>query len=312
MSDADDMVARAKQLAKDLLEGLDAPDNPERAAYEAEKERTDRAALEAFYVRTGQRAPASAFDRVLANPGSALARTALALEWRGQPQAELIVKQLAYGDRERTNQTATAEARALKGAIDQLIAEHGKAWAGRVATLVDGFRYRRGLIAQVTLTGERFLEVAPELFALAPIQHLDLQAPLALDAFLASPYASKLSSLAIESQYAGVGDREAIVVAGARQLRGLRWLSLYANKIGEAGVEALAASPYLERCVYLGLGDNPCDPTPSVNDYDGQYIVERPAVADELERTYGKRPWLTGPARGQSWPPDRDDLAVTP
>ncbi len=55
MGDAEDLAARSKQLAKELLETLDKPDDPDRAAFEAEKERKDREALEAFYVRTGQK-----------------------------------------------------------------------------------------------------------------------------------------------------------------------------------------------------------------------------------------------------------------
>src|SRR5262249_5885714 len=38
------------------------------------------------------------------------------------------------------------------------------------------------------------------------------------------------------------------------------WLSLKRNGIGKAGVEALAASPYLKQVVYLCLDDNPYNP----------------------------------------------------
>src|SRR3712207_5158995 len=51
----DDLDARSKQLAKDILEALDAEDDPDRLAYAVQKEREDREALEQFYVRTGQR-----------------------------------------------------------------------------------------------------------------------------------------------------------------------------------------------------------------------------------------------------------------
>ena len=51
----DDLDARSKQLAKDLLDALDREDDPDRLAYAVQKEREDRAALERFYVRTGQR-----------------------------------------------------------------------------------------------------------------------------------------------------------------------------------------------------------------------------------------------------------------
>jgi hypothetical protein len=55
MSDADDMAARSRQLAKDLLDALDAPDDPAVLAHLEQKEREDVAALEAFYIRTGQK-----------------------------------------------------------------------------------------------------------------------------------------------------------------------------------------------------------------------------------------------------------------
>jgi len=51
----DDLDARSRQLAKDLLEALDQEDEPDRLAYAVQKEREDRAALDRFYVRTGQR-----------------------------------------------------------------------------------------------------------------------------------------------------------------------------------------------------------------------------------------------------------------
>ncbi len=51
----DNLDARTRQLAKDILEALDREDDPDRLAYAVQKEREDRAALERFYVRTGQR-----------------------------------------------------------------------------------------------------------------------------------------------------------------------------------------------------------------------------------------------------------------
>jgi len=49
------MATRSKKLAKDLLDGLDKPDDPARQAYDAEKEIADKRALDDFYVRTGQK-----------------------------------------------------------------------------------------------------------------------------------------------------------------------------------------------------------------------------------------------------------------
>ena len=55
MTDDDELKRRNEQLAKELLETLKTPGmSPERAAFEADKERADKAALEDYYRRTGQ------------------------------------------------------------------------------------------------------------------------------------------------------------------------------------------------------------------------------------------------------------------
>ena len=63
---ADDLDARSKQLAKDLLEALDREDDPDRLAYAVQKEREDRAALERFYVQTGQEPATGEAETVVA------------------------------------------------------------------------------------------------------------------------------------------------------------------------------------------------------------------------------------------------------
>jgi uncharacterized protein YjbI with pentapeptide repeats len=55
MSDADDMAARSKQVAKHLLDALDQDPDPARAVAAEAKERDDAAQLETFYVQTGQK-----------------------------------------------------------------------------------------------------------------------------------------------------------------------------------------------------------------------------------------------------------------
>lgn len=57
MTDSDDMAARSKRLAKTILDALDKPKDPERRAYEEQKDREDREALEKFYLVTGQKPP---------------------------------------------------------------------------------------------------------------------------------------------------------------------------------------------------------------------------------------------------------------
>ena len=62
----DDLDARTKQFAKDLLDALDREDDPDRLAYTIQKESEDRAALEQFYVRTGQRPAPGESESVVA------------------------------------------------------------------------------------------------------------------------------------------------------------------------------------------------------------------------------------------------------
>jgi hypothetical protein len=53
--DASEIAERSKRLAQQLLEALDQPEDPDRIAYEVQKDREDREALERFYVATGQK-----------------------------------------------------------------------------------------------------------------------------------------------------------------------------------------------------------------------------------------------------------------
>ncbi|MFN0060371.1 MAG: hypothetical protein ACKVX7_18095 [Planctomycetota bacterium] len=53
-AESDDLAARSKQLARELLVAMDAPTSVEREEYEAHKERADQIAFEQFYLATGQ------------------------------------------------------------------------------------------------------------------------------------------------------------------------------------------------------------------------------------------------------------------
>lgn len=254
-----------------------------------------------------------AYDRVLASPGSLAAREALAAQWRAQldPRAELIDKQLRLRAHRLAGTLSSTEANTLYREINVLVRAHGRAWAGPLATHVKDYAFHRGCVAEVTLAGAAFTHEMPALLAHAPIQHVNLVAPLALDEVAGSPLLAKLSSLRICELRAGLGDPEATILANSPYLANLVWLSLTDNAIGKPGVLALAASPHLARCRFVDLAGNPWDPTPSVSSYEGIENRARPAIADDLERTFGKRPWLTVPADDVDWPPHRDDLATT-
>jgi hypothetical protein len=255
----------------------------------------------------------SAYDQVLASPSSLAAREALAAEWKAKrdPRAELIDKQLRLRKHRLENTLWSDEANALSREINVLVRKHGAQWAGDVAKLAKEYVFHRGCVAEVTLPGAAFASVMPKLLAVAPIQHVNLTAPLALDQVTASPHLAKLSSLAIRELRAAFGDAQASELARSPYLANLKWLSLTDNTIGNAGVEALAATPHLDRCAFVDLGGNKSNPTPSVTEYEGIENRGRPALAEELERRFGKRAWLQVPAEGASWPPNRDDVSTT-
>ena len=257
-----------------------------------------------------------AFDRVMAEPASLAARYALLAEWKAthHPQAALLENQLAYR-RYAYQDRSTAPARALDAEIGNLIAAHGREWAGRIAELVTGYTFHRGLVAQVELPGARFLEVGAELLALAPIQHVNLKGGISgdvIEALAKSPLLAKLSSLHVDGAGEALGDRGASAFANSPQVANLVELSLWHDAIERPGVEALAASKYLATAKYVGLVGNPVDPTPYVTDEgDGRYIAGRPALAAELEAKHGPRPWLEVPqGHIASWPWHQDELAL--
>lgn len=246
------------------------------------------------------------YAAILAEPNDPAPRRALAAYYDGKrdPHGELIRVQLELADKRARGERD----RKLLAREDELLKAHGRAWAAPLADLIAGYKFHRGLIGEVTLPLDRFLDVAPTLFAAAPIQHVNLTQPRTrLAELLRSPHLARLSSLALASL--GLDDGDARTIARADALRTLHYLSLAHNKIGEAGVEALAASPFLARLDVLDLTNNPCDPVPrpAARDLDGTVTaIERPALANVLVSRYGERPWLANPANPDAWPLPRD------
>jgi uncharacterized protein (TIGR02996 family) len=246
------------------------------------------------------------YAAIVAEPNDDALRRALAAHYdgRGDPRGELIRLQLEIAEKG----AAGVYDGDLFGREHELLQAHGRTWAAPLADLIAGYKFHRGLIGQVTLPLDRFLEVAPALFAAAPIQHVNLTGPRTrwLE-LLRSPHLARLSSLALEKL--DLDDSDARTIAGAEALRTLRYLSLSKNRIGRDGVEALAASPWLARLDVLDLSNNPCNPVPrpSGRDLDGRVTaVARPALANELVSRYGPRPWLANPANPDAWPLPRD------
>jgi hypothetical protein len=74
--DPNDMAARSRQFAQELLHEMDTPKTPEREVYEAQKAREDREGLEQFYIATGQITPEQVAQRALAELAAQIERMA--------------------------------------------------------------------------------------------------------------------------------------------------------------------------------------------------------------------------------------------
>lgn len=247
----------------------------------------------------------TALDRVIANPRSLGARYALLEEWQAakDPRAKLLEYQLSY----RKNGSYYYE-------IHNLIREHGRTWAGRVAGLVEEYDFHLGLVGEVKLSGEQFLKVGAELYQLAPIQHVLLTKSLGpIETIANSPLLARLSSLHING--VKLGDVGAMAIAASPHLSNIDYLALCSNEITLTGVEALAKSEYLAKTKFVDLGGNPANPTP-YRQYEGdamaagEYVLYTQPLARKLVDKFGSRPWLEPPTGGVETWPERTELAI--
>ncbi|MCY1074079.1 hypothetical protein [Archangium lansingense] len=260
---------------------------------------------------TGRPATMNAFERVLAEPGSLAARKELLAEWKrkGDRRASVLEKQLLLFEAEK----AGGDVEPQRRAVNVELIRDGKALAGELAGLVQDFKFQRGLVAEIKISGADFVARAAKLFTLAPIQHVTITLPLpSVTAFFDVPQLAKLTSLNMPLLGAAFGDAGASALAGCAHAKGLKWISLNKDELTLVGVESLAASTYLADVAFLGLDGNPVDPTPvSQEVMEGRYAGARPVLAEQLEKKFGPRRWLQVPENPEDWPPHREALAIT-
>jgi hypothetical protein len=182
-----------------------------------------------------------------------------------------------------------------------LLSAHAAAWSAPVRPMVTKAQLLRGFVEVVELDAATFLARADELYARAPVLHLDLTGvkPVAGELF-GSPHLARIESLSLLRNE--LGDAEATLLARSPYLPSLAWLDLGLNQVGAQGLEELAASTRLAKLGYLGLAANPvADPTPQhADEYDGESLIAR-----QLQAKYGPRAWLNASPR-YTWPPPRD------
>ena len=180
---------------------------------------------------------------------------------------------------------------------------HGDRLAGRISQFVSGYAFGRGFVETIAVDAEWFLESGEDLYAMAPVLHLNLvDVKLCLDDLFASPLLDRIHSISLLREE--LGDPEVAVIAASSHLGRLRWLDLGLNNVGPDGLEALAASTGLPQLQWLGLSVNPvADPTPRFAD---EYDTTGQAAADLMAR-HGPKDWLDARPRWK-WPPYREYL----
>lgn len=127
--------------------------------------------------------------------------------------------------------------------------------AAPVGVWISGSTIHRGLVAGVEMNAATFLESGHEVFARTPIQHLDLVGvkPL-LAEILNSPLLARVQTLNLKGN--DLDDNDVMMLAASPSVRRLVYLCLWSNRIGDAGLEAIAASENLAGLRILEFGGN--------------------------------------------------------
>jgi uncharacterized protein (TIGR02996 family) len=272
---------------------------------------------------------------VLARPGDDQPREAIAdwLDSRNLDRARHLRHQLTYAHLERRSlveqisDSHSMNPERLSFDEEQALEER---WSGPVKSLgwIKEWDFVRGFVGHVSLDPPSFLEHAAELFARFPIRHVSLDGAAAvIDELAACPYLERLVGLSI--RWSQLEDRHVATLAASPHIRNLRYLDLFANRIGISGYEALCASPNLPDLLDVTLGNNAA-PAPTTKwshsvdfGHEFYWIDGFPPIGLELERKYGRKRWLRAPALFATYPvtyiafdsdappyPGRDDVRV--
>jgi len=278
-----------------------------------EDRRSDAADLDAWWRRwtavasaapVAVAAPPSTLDAVaaavIAAPDDDEARLAYAaaIAAADPPRAELIRLQVERAAAERARGARWSRP---SGRETELLRRHGAIWARFVDPFArpvtqpapdPGWGFERGFVEFLRVAPDALVAAGAALFAVVPLQHLDLIAGDELGAALASRWISRVRSLGLPG--AGLDDDGAVALAASPHLGRLAWLDLRDNRIGERGMRALAASAALRAIPVVLLGGNPADPSEQLSlDWDGSIASSwLPDLGRELEAAHGTIGWL--------------------
>ncbi len=160
------------------------------------------------------------------------------------------------------------------------------------------FLLDRGLVGKVKMDGKAFVDHGRDVFARAPIQHLDLvDAKRVFPTIMQSRVLEQVRTLAIEE--GDLGDVEAGLLASSPFVRRLVYLNLAANKISQVGLEAITMSPNLAALQVLHVEFNPVEDPVSKWSSDGvsglTYYEGAGPMQVLLKQKYGEKAWMEPP-----------------
>jgi len=176
--------------------------------------------------------------------------------------------------------------------IGELTDTWGATWARPLAPYVDGHAFHRGFAELVKMSARNFISHAGDVFALAPICHIDLTGvyQVAEDLFR-SEHLRKIRSLSMNG--CGLTSRHIRLMTAEPNLQALRWLSLQDNQLDYEAARLLAGTKHLNALRVVNLTGNPVDPTEELG-FDGGAVVDTnlPESGERLEQEFGPIPWL--------------------
>lgn len=170
--------------------------------------------------------------------------------------------------------------------------------AGPIRQWIRTWQVDRGFIALVEMDGKTFVDHGRDVFARAPIQHLNLiNAKPVFAEIVQSPFLARVQTLSIVKE--NLGDEEAKLLASSVHVRGLVYLDLSANKIGQAGLEAITASSNLAALKMLHFDYNlVASPVAQWNSDGVSGLVYQESggpIQAMLKQKFGDKPWMEPP-----------------
>ncbi|MGH1347827.1 MAG: hypothetical protein ACRBN8_40105 [Nannocystales bacterium] len=173
-------------------------------------------------------------------------------------------------------------------------------WAQPLAPWVSKREFHRGFVEYVTLSAANFLAHAKDLFALAPIRHVDLTDVRNVnESLFASPWLATLRSLGMDA--VGLHDIHMQLLGASPHAAQLGWLSAEDNHLTTNSYAALAASTTLPRLRFARFSGNTVDPVEQLG-MDGEEVVavHMPDEGVALEQQHGHLEWLHRDGKSES------------